>query len=438
MSVFILYGLVLLTLIPSCRESEVIEYWLFTLSDDQILVDGEASRQTVRLTASMDWKIENPTAQDGWCSISPVSGKAGTTELTVEFQANDDNPRDYEFYINSDGIRVASLYVVQELLLIEFEDVNFMNYCRDQFDLNGDMVLTRNELRDVQNISVPSAGIRSLCGIEEFENLEELYCDDNDMTELDLSKNTKLRILDCGNNQLTSLDLRNNTALEHLDCSFNELTSLDVSSNIALTNLGCTSNELTTLDVSNNTALEHLGCSFNELTSLDVSSNIALKDFGCVGNKLTSLNLSNNTALTRLDCNGNELASLVVSGNTALEYLRCNGNQLTSLDLSKNTALTRLDCERNRLAFLDLRNNAALETLLCYSNDDIKYLDVSMLHNLKSLNCINYIYLNGEVEIYYDTKLPLEILKIYRHNIIGNINISVLEEVYGDVLEYVK
>ena len=318
MSVFILYGLVLLTLIPSCRESEVIEYWLFTLSDDQILVDGEASRQTVRLTASMDWKIENPTAQDGWCSISPVSGKAGTTELTVEFQANDDNPRDYEFYINSDGIRVASLYVVQELLLIEFEDVNFMNYCRDQFDLNGDMVLTRNELRDVQNISVPSAGIRSLCGIEEFENLEELYCDDNDMTELDLSKNTKLRILDCGNNQLTSLDLRNNTALEHL------------------------------------------GCSFNELTSLDVSSNIALKDFGCVGNKLTSLNLSNNTALTRLDCNGNELASLVVSGNTALEYLRCNGNQLTSLDLSKNTALTRLDCERNRLAFLDLRNNAAL------------------------------------------------------------------------------
>ena len=396
LSVFILYGLVLLTLIPSCRESEVIEYWLFTLSDDQILVDGEASRQTVRLTASMDWKIENPTAQDGWCSISPVSGKAGTTELTVEFQANDDNPRDYEFYINSDGIRVASLYVVQELLLIEFEDVNFMNYCRDQFDLNGDMVLTRNELRDVQNISVPSAGIRSLCGIEEFENLEELYCDDNDMTELDLSKNTKLRILDCGNNQLTSLDLRNNTALEHLDCSF------------------------------------------NELTSLDVSSNIALKDFGCVGNKLTSLNLSNNTALTRLDCNGNELASLVVSGNTALEYLRCNGNQLTSLDLSKNTALTRLDCERNRLAFLDLRNNAALETLLCYSNDDIKYLDVSMLHNLKSLNCINYIYLNGEVEIYYDTKLPLEILKIYRHNIIGNINISVLEEVYGDVLEYVK
>ena len=75
------------------------------------------------------------------------------------------------------------------------------------------------------------------------------------------------------------------TTLTYLDCSFNELTSLDVSKNTALTYLDCGSNQLTSLDVSKNTALTILGCSGNQLTSLDISKNIALRKFSCFGNK---------------------------------------------------------------------------------------------------------------------------------------------------------
>ena len=57
--------------------------------------------------------------------------------------------------------------------------------------------------------------------------------------------------------------------------------------------LYCSDNQLTSLDVSKNTVLEQLHCSDNQLTSLDVSKNKALRYFNCSNNRLTSLNLKN-------------------------------------------------------------------------------------------------------------------------------------------------
>jgi len=52
--------------------------------------------------------------------------------------------------------------------------------------------------------------------------LTELVCsanwpDYNQLTSLDLSKNTALKILACARNKLTSLDVSKNTALTNLD-----------------------------------------------------------------------------------------------------------------------------------------------------------------------------------------------------------------------------
>lgn len=118
---------------------------------------------------------------------------------------------------------------------------------------------------------------------------------------------------------------------------------------------------------------------------------------------------------------------------TALEYLYCYNNQLTSLDLSNNTALTWLECYNNQLTTLDLSNNTALEHLYCYSNN-ISSLDVSMCRDLLNFYCVDYEY----SYIDYDTKLPLESLKIYKSHIINDNNISVIEQVYGEILEYVE
>ena len=73
---------------------------------------------------------------------------------------------------------------------------------------------------------------------------------DNQLTTLDVSKNTALTTLDCSKNQLTALDVSQNTALKWLSCSYNQLTTLDVSKNTALTRLDCRKNPLRALDVS--------------------------------------------------------------------------------------------------------------------------------------------------------------------------------------------
>jgi hypothetical protein len=72
-----------------------------------------------------------------------------------------------------------------------------------------------------------------------------------------------------------------------------------------ITGLNCSENQLTELDVSRNTALIILSCENNLLTVLDVSKNTALIDLDCSNNKLDSLNIIGNTALKTLNCAGN-------------------------------------------------------------------------------------------------------------------------------------
>jgi uncharacterized protein len=151
------------------------------------------------------------------------------------------------------------------------------------------------------------------------------------------------------------------TDITYLDCGDNQLTDLDVSRNTALTSLYCGGNKLEKLDVSRNTALTHLGCTNTQITNLDVSKNTALEKLYCHNNHLTNLDVSRNTALIGLYCYNNQLTDLDVSRNTALEVLLCSNNKLTYLDLSKNTVLRYLNFANNQFSADAL--NALFETL---------------------------------------------------------------------------
>jgi hypothetical protein len=274
-----------------------------------------------------------------------------------------------------------------EILINEenFPDKNFRDYLLSQ-SYGADGELTKAEIEDVWIINVNKKEISSLKGIELFTALRWLYCDDNNLSALDVSKNTALRELWCQDNNLSALDVSKNTALTTLECYGNQLTALDVSKNTSLTSLGCSSNKLTVLDVSKNTSLTTLLCGSNKLTALDVSKNTALTNLSCSSNQLGALDVSKNTALTTLDCYTNHLIALDVSKNTALTTLYCYTNQLTALDVSNNTALTALLCQTNQLKSLDVSKNTALTNLSCAGNQ-LKSLDVSKNTALKNLNC---------------------------------------------------
>ena len=141
-----------------------------------------------------------------------------------------------------------------------FPDATFRQYVK-KFDTDNDNVLSSNEIAGVTQINVYNTSISNLTGIEYFTALETLYCYDNQLTSLDVSKNTELTYLYCFNNQLTELDVSQNKALKTLDCSDNQLTELDVLRHTELGSLVCSNNQLTSLDVSQNTKLWSLNCS---------------------------------------------------------------------------------------------------------------------------------------------------------------------------------
>ena len=152
----------------------------------------------------------------------------------------------------------------------------------DDADTNNDGEIQVSEAQAVLNLKIElSTGIVSLSGIEQFVNLEILFCTGTKITHIDLSQNTKLI---------------------SLYCYYNKLKELDLTYNTNLVNLQCQGNEITTLNVLQNELLETLNISQNELISLDASQNPNLKTLYCFSNKLTSLNLKsgNNTLLTTM------------------------------------------------------------------------------------------------------------------------------------------
>ena len=92
---------------------------------------------------------------------------------------------------------------------------------------DGTVKLTSQNLAKIRavtelNLNDGSAGkekLEDLGGIEYFTGLTYLNCGYNNLTTLDVSKNTALTELNCGNNNLTTLDIRPLSGLSWLYCT---------------------------------------------------------------------------------------------------------------------------------------------------------------------------------------------------------------------------
>ena len=344
--------------------------------------EGESFTASYTLTPSnatttVKWTSDDKTIATVNESTGKVTGvKAGTTYIN----ATTSNGKSAYCKVTVEG--KGPEYVINAT---NFPDANFRAYLLGEY-YGKDGKLTSDEISKITTIYVYNKNISSLKGIEYFTALTKLYCYNNQLSALDVSKNTALTELHCYNNQLSALDVSKNTALTELGCSDNQLSALDVSKNTALTYLSCSSNQLSALDVSKNTALTRLYCQNNQLSALDVSKNTALTHLYCQNNQLSALDASKNTALTQLSCEKNQLSALDVSKNTALTSLSCYDNQLSALDVSKNTALTSLSCSSTQLTSLDVSKNVLLTWLGCSSNQ-LQLLDISHNTALTSLEC---------------------------------------------------
>ncbi|WP_163411587.1 T9SS type A sorting domain-containing protein [Flavobacterium ajazii] len=231
-------------------------------------------------------------------------------------------------------MKLSALFFLSSLLgfaqYTAIPDINFENKLIalgiDSGVADGRVLTANISGRFLLNVS--NSGISNLSGIQDFTKLQVLYCQDNQLTSLDVSQNKELNYLDCSNNALTNLNVTGSSKLATLNCETNQLSNIDFTTNPVLYNLYCNSNKLTSLNLAANPDLNFLFCYTNQLTSLSVITN---------------------TKLTRLYCQENQITSLDVSSNTALKDLNCRTNQLTSLNLKNgtNTSIATFEARLN-------------------------------------------------------------------------------------------
>ena len=276
-------------------------------------------------------------------------------------------------------------------------------------DQNEDGYLVDEELNGVTSIFASDDDIESLQGVGYFPNLRLLMCNDNLLTTLDLTGNTKLEELNCSNNQLTSIDISNNSQLEIVNCVGNQLSMaamwtfignpckggaknglvvpyVGVKPTIYLTeeffpdqalrdvlisvysilNLteGC---ELTDEIIQNIMSLNLKNKGVTDITGYQYLTN--LHDFNCYGLQLTTLDVSMLPELMSLDCTSNRyLRELDLSNNKNLRQLKCGGNSLESLDVSMLSDLEELYCDQNQLWTLKMGTHPNLYFMRCHDN----------------------------------------------------------------------
>ncbi len=303
-----------------------------------------------------------------------------------------------------------------------FPDKQFRNMVKSLFDKDKNQKLSQAEIEVAWDLSIPDMGITTLKGIEHLRHLVTLDCQQNNLKELDLSKNDYLSYLDCSINELTKLDV-SNCPLSVLICDQNYLKELDVSHMDHLYTFTCAVNDLSELDVSHNPELDFLMCGVTDWMHMGDGIGMSEEEPREINNHITKLDLKNNKSLTTLACDGIGIKQLDLSNSKKLYVVQCNNCALTSLDVTNCPKLYALNCPENALTKLSVKGCSALEYLVCGENK-LKTLDLSDCESLTDLNC----YMNELTEIKLGSVKTITSLNAYE-NKLTKIDLSKLTDV---------
>ncbi|KFC20251.1 T9SS type A sorting domain-containing protein [Chryseobacterium sp. FH1] len=321
---------------------------------------------------------------------------------------------------------IGTLQVISCDQVVNIPDANFKAYLvgNTVINTNGDNEIQVSEAEDFAGeILCQYKNISDLTGVEAFTKITKLDCGGNQLTSVDVSKNTNLTTLWTGNNLLTSLDVSSNTTLTDFACNNNsQLTSLNIKNgnntiltkmyadfNSSLTciqvdnvanansyttagdwkkdatasyNTNCTSTPIVNIPDANFKAylLSVATINTNGDAEIQVSEAESFTgDIVCFSKSISSLvGIEAFTKITWLNCADNKLTNLDVSQNIALTILSCHSNQLTTLDLSSNTALKSVFLNTNKLISLNLKNgnNSAITTMNATNNPNLTCIQV--------------------------------------------------------------
>jgi hypothetical protein len=258
--------------------------------------------------------------------------------------------------------------------------------------------------------------ISDLNGLQYFDNLDTLYCQENQIVTLPTLPHT-LKFLKCDDNLITSLPSILPDAMTDLYCNFNGISTLPPLP-AGLSTLECSYNQLSNLPPLPN-SLKHLYCGYNQLVALPALPENLIY-LHCGFNELTTLPAFSNT-LKYLNCHSNQLTALPDLPDTLL-MLFCNGNpDLTCLPplavyASASTSAfnifgTAIHCLPNSIQHPNVAYVPAIDTMPlcsnfnpngcptnCQSNSTQQSISICQGDTIDLNNQL--LYLSG---IYYDT-----------------------------------
>ena len=220
-------------------------------------------------------------------------------------------------------------------------------------------------------------------------NLKKLNFEVNELTNINTQNNTELEELNCGSNDnLSQLNLTNNTKLLSLTFIYSRIESIDLSNNVLLKTLWIYLNfNMTAIDLSNNVNLERVIIAETQIETLNVTNNTAINFLSIGASYFRTLDLSQNTALETLWLNESDITKLDLKENTLLKELDVTFcENLMNLDLSNNTTLEKLEANNSNLETVDLSNNSSLNYIDLRNNDDLFCIKISDSDFLDQIN----------------------------------------------------
>ena len=286
---------------------------------------------------------------------------------------------------------------------VNFPDNIFRSKVSQDCDTNHDGYLSTSEIGAVTSMNLNKLSITSLKGIEYFTSLVSLYCNDNLLTELDVSACTSLEFLQCYRNRLTTLTLGSNSRLARLNCAYNSLSQLDIRQCPQL--LTVYSGSTPTLQ--DGVLSYYRGDAYpylvlNQSTSLitgsspsgsvpitaayfpDATFRAGVEEF-YDENDDGYLSTYEASKVTSMYMGGMGITSLRgIEYFTRLEILRCFNNSLTTLDISSLPNLCILECYGNYLSSITVSYCPYLRQALNYGTRS------RVMHNNRY--CVRYTY----------------------------------------------
>jgi surface protein len=319
-------------------------------------------------------------------------------------------------------------YNFTEPSTISIPDTNFeqalIDLGYDKNGLDGGMSQSDAEAIVSLNISNPTGNsnlpnvlnkIIDITGIETFVNLKSFYCSQNDIKDIDLSKNSNLTVFDARENDLESLNIANGN---------NEnFTYFKIENNISLICVQV-DNQQYSLDnwifIDEQTGFSE-DCSQNDAVS-NYYTTIPDIDFEnvLITNKIDTIQdgkfrTKDAYYISDLSTNWNDLKPISIKGIEAFKNLKkfsSSSFKLEKADLSKNLKLEEIYIQGTKIDSLDASNLLNLQKLYVDENE-LVYLNTTGLLDLEILNCTD----NNLTKINLNTNTKLKLLLVMRNNL---------------------